>query len=95
MKTYGGVERDIVSPYLTSAMDGGEWSAYPEEVALLPTVQEADRVPESALTLWRRETSCPCRESNPGRTIRSPTQFRLSYPDFTYPLKLNVTSEMS
>jgi hypothetical protein len=25
-------------------------------------------------TLWRRETSCPCRESNPGRPASSPSR---------------------
>jgi hypothetical protein len=27
MKTYGGVEVRIAPPFLTSALDGGEWSA--------------------------------------------------------------------
>jgi hypothetical protein len=31
--------------------------------------------------LWRREKSCPYRESNPGRPARSPSLYRLSYPD--------------
>jgi hypothetical protein len=29
---------------------------------------------EPVWTLWRRETSWPCRESNPGRPVRSPSK---------------------
>jgi hypothetical protein len=37
--------------------------------------------PHSVWTLWSRENSCPCRESNPGRTVHSPSLYRLSYLD--------------
>jgi hypothetical protein len=30
--------------------------------------------PEPVWTLWRRETSCPCRESNPGHPAHSPSR---------------------
>jgi hypothetical protein len=32
---------------------------------------------------WRKEISCPCREYNSGRPARSPSLYRLSYPDST------------
>jgi hypothetical protein len=57
----------IAPPFLTSALDGDEWSASrPREE---PPVIFGP--PESLWTLLlKKEISCPCRKSNPGRPAR-------------------------
>jgi hypothetical protein len=47
----------------------------------VPIEWEAGWVPKPDWTLWRREKSCPCRESNTGRPSCSPSLYRLSYSD--------------
>jgi hypothetical protein len=60
---YGGVEVELRA--LTSALEGGEWSASrpdrftPEGRKLLSIWQEVGWVPELIWTLWRREKSYP------------------------------------
>jgi hypothetical protein len=67
MNTYGGVQVQLRA-FLTSALDGGEWSAsLPghfalKERTLVPTEQEAGGrgtagKAEPVLMLWRREKS--------------------------------------
>jgi hypothetical protein len=69
---------------LTSALDGGEWSASipcrftPGERAPY-TGQESRWAPEPIWTL-QGENSCPCREWNSDCPARSPSLYRLSYP---------------
>jgi hypothetical protein len=46
-----------------------------------PNVYEAGWAPEPVWTLWRREKSCSCRQSNPGRSARSPSIYQLSHPE--------------
>jgi hypothetical protein len=68
----------IGPPFLTPALDGGEWSAsrlghftHGGEETQVPIGEEAGLAPES---LWTY------RESNPGRTARSSSLYRLNYP---------------
>jgi hypothetical protein len=77
----------VAPPFLTSALDGGEWSASrparftPGERAP-GTHWITDWVgPRAGLdTAKKREISCPCRESNSNRPARSSSLYRLSYP---------------
>jgi hypothetical protein len=85
MKTWGD---GGIAPFLTSALDGGEWWASrpscfnPEEIARDAFEQEAGWAPEPVWMLWRREKiSCPSWEYNPGRVARSQSPDRLSYAD--------------
>jgi hypothetical protein len=38
--------------------------------------------PEPVWALWRREKPYPCRESNPDRSVRRPSLYRLRYPGY-------------
>jgi hypothetical protein len=73
-------------PFLTSVLDGGEWSA-----SRPGCFAPGERVPGTHWTggwvklranlnavEWR-QVSCPCRESIPSRTAHSPSIYRLSY----------------
>jgi hypothetical protein len=55
----------IAPPFLTSALDGGEWSypchLTPPKQPLVPITQEAGWTPELIWMLWRREIFYPCR----------------------------------
>jgi hypothetical protein len=81
MKTYGGVEV-LIHVFLTSALDGGEWSASrpcrftPGSHWIIGWV--GLRV---GLDAVEKRKSFHCRESNPGRPACCPTPYRLSYPD--------------
>jgi hypothetical protein len=74
--------------FLTSAPDGGEWSASRLGRALLPgkgppvpIFQEAGWAPEPVWTQGLEEKIlCLCRGSNPGRPVRSQILYWLSYP---------------
>jgi hypothetical protein len=46
--------------------------------------EEAGWAPEPVWTLWRSKKIFPCQESNPGSPARSPSLYRLSYPDSIY-----------
>jgi hypothetical protein len=83
MKTYGGVG-GIASPFLTSALDGGEWSVsrpgffisgghYPGTHFLGGWVGPCAELE----AVKNRNISCPRQQSNPGRSARSPSLYRL------------------
>jgi hypothetical protein len=64
--------------YLTSALDGGEWSVScpsstlpPGKEPPVPTGQEAGLAPEPGLDTEAKGKSSACRGSNPGRPVRS------------------------
>jgi hypothetical protein len=74
-------------PFLTLALDGGEWSASrPGRF----TAGETEPVnhwiggwvgPRASLdTVEYRKIPCPCRKSNPSRPAHSPSLYRLRYP---------------
>jgi hypothetical protein len=76
-----GWEEVKLHSFLTSALDGGEWSASRPDRDLplgkgppVPIVQEAGWAAET-----RRKILYLCRGSNPGRSVRSQTLYRLSY----------------
>jgi hypothetical protein len=57
--------------FLTLELDGGEWSA-----SRLGGFSSRGNspwyplwAPEPVSTLWNREKSCPCQDSNPGRPV--------------------------
>jgi hypothetical protein len=93
------VDRDIAPPFLTSELDGGEWSASrpgritPGEKAPGTRWIEVRVGPRADFdAVEKREISRPCRESNPGRPSRSPSLYRLSS---TFLLVNSVTREHS
>jgi hypothetical protein len=45
----------------------------------VPIGLEAEWAPVAVLTLWRRENSCPCQESDPGRPARRYTNSVISW----------------
>jgi hypothetical protein len=53
----------------------------PRESPPVPVEYDVGWVPESVWTVWKREKSCPCRESNPGRPASGQLLYRLSCPD--------------
>jgi hypothetical protein len=69
MKTHGGVDV-YIHIFLTSALVGGKWSALrpaalpPGKELPVPIRYEAVWAPEAIWTTWRRENSCPYRDSN-------------------------------
>jgi hypothetical protein len=71
----------IVAPFLTSALDGGEWSAS-RPCCFTPATDWTGGVlaSDSAWKLWRREKSCSCQDSKPGRPARSRPLYRLLFP---------------
>jgi hypothetical protein len=74
--------------FLTSALEGGEWSAsrpgrplLPGKEPPVPTVQEAGWAPEAVWTQRLEEKIlCLSRGWIPGRPVRSQTLYWLSYP---------------
>jgi hypothetical protein len=81
MEAHLGERRYSSYSFLTSALEGGEWSASRPGHALppVPTICEAGWAPEPVWTQRPDETSSACRESNPGRPVRSQTLYWLSY----------------
>jgi hypothetical protein len=90
MEAHGGERRYSSYSFLTSALDGGEWSASHPGRSLPP----GERTPG---THWiggwvfpragldaeaRRKILCPCRGSNLDRPARSQTLYWLSYRSF-------------
>jgi hypothetical protein len=71
-------------PFLTSALEGGEWSASRPGRSLprgksppVPIVQEAGWAPEQVWTQrLEEEILCLCRGSNPGRPVTVLTEVR-------------------
>jgi hypothetical protein len=78
--------RGSITPYsfMTSALDGDEWSASRPSHALSPGKdpgQEAGWVPELIWTQrLRGKTLCSCRGSNPGHPVCIRTLYWLRYP---------------
>jgi hypothetical protein len=77
----------VAPPFLTSALDGSEWLASstgrftPRERASGTHWIEGWVGPRAGLdAVEKRKISRPSRESNPGRSTRSPLLYRLSYP---------------
>jgi hypothetical protein len=83
MKTYGST----ASPFLTSALHGSQWSASrrcrftPEEIAPGTHLIGSLEGPRAGLGAVERKIILYCQGSNPGRPARSPSLYRLSYPD--------------
>jgi hypothetical protein len=87
MGAHGGERRYSSYSFLTSALDGSQWSASRPGRALppgkeppVPIVQEAGWAPEPVWTQRLEEKSCLCRRSNQGRPVRSQSLYSLSYP---------------
>jgi hypothetical protein len=81
----GGIAR----LFLTSVLDGGEWSTSipgrftPGERALGTHWIEGWMGPRAGVeAMEKRKISCPCQESKPGRSVRSSWLHRLRYPDY-------------
>jgi hypothetical protein len=74
-------------PYVTSALDGGGWSAWrpgsftPGEKAPGNHCIGGWMGPRFGLDAVDKRKILYWRESNPGRSARSPSLYRLSYPD--------------
>jgi hypothetical protein len=88
MKTFEGVG-GIAPSFLTSAVDGGEWSAslparfYRRELPPPPgnnCVGDWVSPRVSLDAMEKRKISSACRESNPDPPARSPSLYRLSCP---------------
>jgi hypothetical protein len=71
----------LIPPFLASVLVGGEWSVS-RRAALTPGEGALGTywAPQPAWTLWRKNY-CPCWESSPGHPDRSPSQYRLRYPE--------------
>jgi hypothetical protein len=79
--------------FVTSALDGLEWSASllggftpggKNPPPPVPIESEAAWAPEPVWKLWRTEKSCSCQDSNPGRSAHCPSLYGLSYPDSSH-----------
>jgi len=68
MTTYGGVEV-YFHTFLTSILDGGEWSQLHFPAALSPGKETPVSV--RYVAGWAPESICSCRESNPALSARS------------------------
>jgi hypothetical protein len=79
--------RGIAPPFLPSALDGGEWSASrpcrftPGERAPGTHWIGGWVGPGAGLDAEDKRKIVHCPKSNPGRPARSPSLYRLSYPD--------------
>jgi hypothetical protein len=72
MEAHGG-RRCCSYSFLTSALDGGEWSASCHSCAL--PLGKGTPVLIAQEAGWAPESVCPCRESNPDRPACSQTHF--------------------
>jgi hypothetical protein len=77
----------IAQKFLTSALDGGQWSAprpggFTPEERTLNTHRIGGWIGPGLDAVRWRKISCPRRESSPGRPRHSPSQYRLSYPGY-------------
>jgi hypothetical protein len=90
LKTYGGAP-----PFLTSALDGSEWSAsrpgrfIREKESPVPIGHEAGWIPEPS-GRCEEKNPCPCRESNPGSPTGSLSLYRLRYPNLEGPITSGI-----
>jgi hypothetical protein len=88
MKAYGGVDI-YIHAFLTSTLVQGEWSASRlcrctlGERALGTHWIGGWVAPEPVWTTWRRENSCPYRESNSKPSVVQPIARR--YTDYAIP----------
>jgi hypothetical protein len=85
METWGS--GGIAPPFLTSALDGGEWSASrPGRFTPKKKVTGGHWIggwvgPRAVLdAVEKKKISCSCRERIPGRPARSQSLYLLSYP---------------
>jgi hypothetical protein len=80
----------IAPPFLTSALDGGDWWAsrscrlVPGEIALGTRWIEGGVGYRFGLGTVENRNIVHCRESKPGLPTRSPSLYLLSYPDCLY-----------
>jgi hypothetical protein len=74
MKMYGG-NGGMPLSFLTSALDGCEWSASQHSHTA------HGKITPSPVINWIREKSYPCKEGNPVFLARSPSLYELNYPD--------------
>jgi hypothetical protein len=79
----------MAQSFLTLALAGGEWSASrPSRFTVGETAPGTYWIGgwlgprDSPNSVGKRRISYPCRQSNPGRPVRSPSLYRLSYPGF-------------
>jgi hypothetical protein len=87
MKTRG--IGSVGPPFLTSALDEGEWSASHPSRFTSEEIPPPPSIPFYRMLGWPQSRSkhcenrkiCPCWKSNPGHPARSPPLYRLSYPD--------------
>jgi hypothetical protein len=72
----------MAQPFLTHALDGGEWSASRPGERVPGIHRIGGRVgPRTGLdAVEKRKISCPCQESNPAHSTGSLSLYRLSYP---------------
>jgi hypothetical protein len=61
---------DVISPFLTLALDGGKWSASLPGRFTPSTYWTGGWVGARAGLYAMEKKSCPCRESNPSRSTR-------------------------
>jgi hypothetical protein len=86
MKTFGeGESRDVDPPFLTSALDGDDWSSTcPGGSLPRSTLDRRLDGPRIWSGRYGEEKILPLQKSNPGHPTRSPSLYRLSYPDPIY-----------
>jgi hypothetical protein len=101
MKTYGG-NGGIPPPFLTSALDGIEWSAShpcsltPEEGAPSTHWIGGWVGPRAGLDTLEKRKISHCWESNPGCAASSSTLYWLSYPDsYNFVIELSIMAKPS
>jgi hypothetical protein len=78
----GGGGRGIAAPFLTSTLNGGEWSSscpYRFASRRKSLQYPLDRRLAGMNAVESRKISRPCRESNPACPAGSPSLYRLSY----------------
>jgi hypothetical protein len=90
----------IAPPFLTSALDGGEWSdsrtghfTHKKKSPWYPLGRRMGR-PQSRSRFCGEVKTYSCRESNPGRPARSPSLYRLSYTKSTKMFQAIATNYM-
>jgi hypothetical protein len=77
----------IAPPFLTPALDGGEWSdSRPDRFTLEEGTPGTHWLGswvglEAGMDAMEERQILHCRESNPGRPVRSPSLYRLRYSD--------------
>jgi hypothetical protein len=97
METYGG-GGNIAPPFLTSALDGGEWSAShptrlpPGKKSPIASGYDDGRTPALVWTLWRRENLLPL----PGTPTAVPVALRYTdYVTFMYITSIYLVTKIA